>query len=65
MTPRQIREKAQNNWQFWRLILDGNISYSDAMQMDIEEIMEANAALDLYVEKLKKQTQKGKKGGAG
>ena len=62
MTPRQIREKAQNNWAFWRLVLDGNISYSDACQMDIEEIMEANAALDILIEHMKK---KPKKGGAG
>lgn len=43
-------------------MLDGNISYSDALQMDIDEIEEANAALDIFIEQMKKQP---KKGGAG
>ncbi len=59
---RQMKEKAQNNWSFWRLVLDGNIGYSDALQMDADEIMEANAALDIFIEQMKK---KPKKGGVG
>lgn len=65
MTPRQSREKAQSNWSFWRLVLDGNVSYGDALKMDADEIMEANAALDIFIEQIKKQSKKGKKGGAG
>lgn len=57
-----MREKAQNNWPFWRLVLDGNISYSDACQMNIDEIMEANAALDIFIEHINKQSKKGGKG---
>jgi hypothetical protein len=34
--------------------LDGGISYRDASDMDYEEIEEANAALDIYIEKQRK-----------
>jgi hypothetical protein len=40
-------------------VLDGNIGYSEALQMDADEISEANAALDIFVEQIKKQTKKG------
>lgn len=43
-------------------MLDGNIGYSDALHMDIDEVEEANAALDILIEQMKK---KPKKGGAG
>ena len=32
---------------------DGGITYSDAMEMDIEDLYEANAALDITIEKSK------------
>lgn len=57
MTPRQYQTKAKNNWAFWRLVLDGNINYSDALKMDIEEIEEANAALDILIENMNKKTK--------
>lgn len=38
---------------------DCGISYSDASNMDWEEILEANAALDIIIE----QSEKPKKGG--
>lgn len=34
--------------------MDGGISYSDALNMDYEEIAEANEALDIYIEKQNK-----------
>lgn len=40
--------------------MSGAISYSDASKMDADEIAEANAALDIFVESV----NKGKKGGA-
>lgn len=58
MNPRQYRNKAHNSWLFWRLVLDGNVSYSDAMQLDIDEIMEANAALDILIEEQRKGAKK-------
>ncbi len=58
MNQKQYRKKAQNSWLFWRLVLDGNISYSDANKMDIEEIMEANAALDILIEEQRKGAKK-------
>jgi len=41
---------------------DSNISYTEASNMDEEEIMEANAALDIKQEEMKKKQPK-KKGG--
>lgn len=41
-------------------MLDGNISYADAIQMDMEEIEEANVALDILIENMnKKPKQRG------
>ncbi|WP_156488368.1 hypothetical protein [Fictibacillus phosphorivorans] len=50
----------------WRLVFgeDTNISYEAASQMDIHELMEANAAYDLYLEAKKKSMKSKKKGGA-
>lgn len=45
----------------WRLVMDKRISYSEASVMDIDEIMEANAALDIYIEIQNKASRKGGK----
>jgi len=39
-----------------------NITYSDAVSMDIEEIKEANAALDVKLEEQKKSLKRAKRG---
>jgi len=58
------RQKARENWWFWRLILsDTGITYQDACKMDTEDIMEANAALDIKIEQQKKEVKKGRKKG--
>lgn len=49
-----------NNWHFWRLILnDGNFSYSNydgvMNNMTLDDVLEANAAIDIYQAELKKQ----------
>lgn len=49
-----MKTKAKNNWEFWRLVLDGGLGYSDTANMDYEEIAEANAAMDIYIEKQNK-----------
>jgi len=41
--------------------MEEKISYDEAIRMTADEIAEANAALDLYAEALKKQAKKNKK----
>lgn len=56
------RRVAKKNWVFWRPVLSGVVPYSNALEMDFEELHEANAALDIYIEKQKKgNPSKGKK----
>ncbi|MHA6481060.1 hypothetical protein ACX1C1_03950 [Paenibacillus sp. strain BS8-2] len=51
ISKKKARELARANWRQWRLLLsDMNITYSDIMQMDDDDLAEANAALDLYIE---------------
>ncbi len=61
------RQKARDNWWLWRLVLsEGGIGFHDAAKMDKEDIMEANAAMDIKIEQQKKEMKKGKrKGGRG
>ncbi|WP_144407024.1 hypothetical protein [Paenibacillus sp. IHBB 10380] len=55
----EARRKAKENWFMWRLMLsDMNISYSDLDKMDNDDLAEANAALDLYMEYQKKEMNK-------
>ena len=54
-SPRQLREQARNNWDMWRLVLDAKMDYNTVFnQMLPSEIAEANAALDLYSEAIRK-----------
>ncbi|QCT03288.1 hypothetical protein E6C60_2576 [Paenibacillus algicola] len=55
----EAAKRAKENWPMWRLLLsDMNISYSDLDKMDHDDIMEANAALDIYLEQQKKEPKK-------
>jgi len=43
----------------WRLVLDGKMDYNTVFhQMLPSEIDEANAALDIYIEAMKKESKK-------
>ena len=42
----------------WRLVMEGVISYSEAITMDDDELMTANAALDHYIDLSKKNSKK-------
>lgn len=53
-----IKKRAEDNLLFWRLIF-GGISYADAQSMDMEEILEANAALDMLIPKVKGRQKNG------
>ena len=59
--PEELKEEAIENWAFWRLIYDGKMSYSDVSMMDEEELIEANYALDYYIDLLKESNKKGGK----
>jgi len=46
---------------FWRLIVERVIPYETAIKMELDEIYEANAALDILIEQKNKAMQKGGK----
>ncbi|MEW9702824.1 hypothetical protein [Paenibacillus sp. SI8] len=51
--------RAKENWLMWRLLLsDMSVTYSDVSQMDHDDLMEANAALDIHIESQKKKATK-------
>ena len=52
----KARKRAKRNWDYWRLVLsDIGIDYNTAFhQMTPNEVAEANAALDLQEEAMKK-----------
>lgn len=55
----EARRRAQANWSQWRLLLsDMNITYSDLEKMDHDDIEEANAALDIYIEQQDRKNNK-------
>ncbi|RAR39667.1 hypothetical protein [Paenibacillus sp. MDMC362] len=55
----EAKERARRNWLQWRLLLsDMSITYSDLDLMDDDDILEANAALDLYMEQQKKMEKR-------
>lgn len=37
--------------------MEEKLTYSEASQMDIEDLMEANAALDIYIEKIEEKNK--------
>ena len=51
----------QENWWFWRPIMEGKMTYTEMSQLDEDEINEVNAALNYYNELLEKQSKKGGK----
>lgn len=55
-TKQQLREAAESNWKLWRLVLsDGGFDYDTVFnKMTMDEVDEANAALDLYIEAVNK-----------
>ncbi|MDQ0876762.1 hypothetical protein QFZ77_005421 [Paenibacillus sp. V4I3] len=59
ISQKEAKERALENWPMWRLLLsDMNISYSDLNHMDQDDILEANAALDIHIEQQKAKTKK-------
>lgn len=48
---------------FWRPIVEGILSYNDAKTMELDEIYEVNAALDMLIEKKNQAIKSAQKGG--
>ncbi|MDH6674466.1 hypothetical protein M2277_005162 [Paenibacillus sp. LBL] len=59
ISKKEAERRANERWSMWRLLLsDMNITYSDLDKMDYDDILEANAALDIHIKQQKKETQK-------
>lgn len=53
--PTFYRAKVDSEWVFWRPIMEKVLTYSEASVMSPEELMEANAAIDSYIDRSKAQ----------
>lgn len=48
------RNRVEAQWWLWRLVLDGKLDYNTVFhQMTEDEALEANIALDMYIEMMK------------
>lgn len=56
----EAKARAEKNWYQWRLVIAGVIRYSELDLLDQDDIMEANAALDIHIEQQKKAANTGK-----
>ena len=55
------KRKAEENKLFWRLVLENVVTYTELNSMDWDEVLEANAALDLYAAEQKAAMERAKK----
>lgn len=57
LTKEQLRNRVNEKWALWRLVLsDMNLDYNTVFnQMTPKEIDEANMALDIYIEMMNKK----------
>lgn len=46
--PQYYEHEAKRMAVYWRLVFEGGVPPSDVDRMDWDEVMEANAALDLF-----------------
>ena len=59
----ELREEAKSDWKLWRLIFSGYFDYNTVFNsMSMDEVDEANAALDVYDEAVKKARNNAKYG---
>jgi len=47
------RQTVDENWVFWRPIMEGKLSFERAETMTLDELLEVNAAIDSYAQRLK------------
>lgn len=58
---KEYRQDARNHWAWIRLLLsDINVTYSEAIKMDSDEVYMLNAALDIADEQRKKKMEETK-----
>lgn len=65
-TTKQLKEQARSNWNAWRVVFEsrGSIDYQTVFgkpYMTPQDIMEANYALDMYIEAQQKAIKSKKK----
>lgn len=55
LTKAEAKLRARERWNYWRLLLsDMGITYRDLLEMDDDDVAEANAALDIHIEQQRK-----------
>ena len=52
------KKKAHDNWPMYRLVMSGKFSFSEVVTMDVDTLLEANAALDIHIEQENKRNNK-------
>ena len=58
-TPEQLQEEARSKWKLWRLVMSEKFSYDTVFNgMTMDEVDEANAALDLYEEAIERANKR-------
>lgn len=53
---------AKRNWWFWRPVVNGVLTYSEADEMSMTDLLEANAALDIKIQKENEAMRKKSRG---
>lgn len=63
LTKQELKLRANNHWDGWRLVLDAGMNYDTVFhQMSPMEIAEANTAYDLLLQAREKAAKKAAKG---
>lgn len=52
---RDIRRSVEEEWFFWRPIVEKMASYDTMERLDLDEIMAFNTAIDIQIEKIERQ----------
>ncbi len=46
----KARKKAQQEWLFWRPVINNILTYTEACECDFETLLEANGAVSIKLE---------------
>ncbi|PZD96399.1 hypothetical protein DNH61_07770 [Paenibacillus sambharensis] len=57
ISKQEAERRARTRWDQWRLLLAGMVTYRDLLVMDQDDVMEANAALDLHIRQQEKKSK--------
>ncbi|WJM60705.1 hypothetical protein QTN46_14535 [Bacillus amyloliquefaciens] len=59
MKPKQFyKKKASDNWPMYRLVMSEKFSFTEVSAMDLDTLLEANAALDIHLAEENKRNKK-------